>query len=272
MSLHPGWFGLADTASAVRFSFLTVGLWWGLFTLFTLAWVKEKPSSAPPVKNLLRQSFQDLVNTLRQIRALKPLFLFLLAYWCYMDGVDTIVRMAVDYGISIGFKSTDLITALIITQFVGFPAALAFGKLGQKWRVRNAIFLALLVYTGVTAWSMFMDKKWEFYALAAIVGLVQGGIQALSRSYFARMIPHGQEAKFFGFYNMVGKFAVILGPALVGLTGIAVRGALLPPFPTKEQAETISLLASRLSIGSVMIFFIVGGMLLYFAKQPETPP
>ncbi len=268
MTLMPQRFGLADASQAVRFAFLSVALWWGLFTLFLIFWVPEKrlPRRAGAVQ-AVREGWRQLTATFGRIRHLRTVFLFLLAYWFYIDGVDTIIRMAVDYGMSLGFEANDLILALLIVQFVGFPAALAFGKLGQVWGVRRAIFLAIAIYMLVTLWGTMMTQRHEFYVLAVIIGLVQGGIQALSRSYYSRLIPRGQAAEYYGFYNMLGKLAAILGPALMGVVGLIARRALMPPAPSPEQVQQIGQLASRWSIGSVLLLFIVGGILFYFVDE-----
>ena len=271
MTLMPQKFGLPDAAAAVRFSFLSVAVWWGLFTLFTIAWVPEDKSAAKVKRgeSIVTAGIKQLVNTFKKVRHLKTVFLFLLAYWFYIDGVDTIIRMAVDYGLSLGFESNDLIVALLLVQFVGFPAALVFGKLGERWGVRKAIYLAIGIYMCVTIWGTMMTRKEEFYVLAAVIGLVQGGIQALSRSYYSRLIPKNQAAEYYGFYNMLGKFAAIIGPALMGIVGLMVRRMLMPPSPTAEQLISIGQLASRWSIGSILILFIVGVVLFYFVDEEK---
>jgi UMF1 family MFS transporter len=272
MTLSPQRFGLADSAAAVRFSFVTVAVWWGVFTVFTIRWVPEPRSAAalgllPAVAAGVRQ----LRETFRRIRQFKPALLFLAAYWCYIDGVDTIIRMAVDYGLSLGFPSTDLIAALLVVQFVGFPAALVFGRLGHRWGARRAIFLAIAIYMGVTVWGAMMTSRMEFYVMAVIIGLVQGGIQALSRSYYARLIPAGHPAEFFGFYNMLGKFASILGPALMGAVGLLTRQALMPAAPSAEQLILIGQTASRAGILSLLILFALGALLLWRVEDGEAP-
>ncbi len=271
MTLMPQRFGLPDAATAVRFSFLSVALWWGLFTLFTIFWVPEKNvSSAEEIAGgAVAAGFRQFIGTFKKIRHLKVVFLFLLAYWFYIDGVDTIIRMAVDYGLSIGFESSDLIVALLIVQFVGFPSALVFGKLGERWSVRKSIFLAIAIYMGVTIWGTMMTQKMEFYILAIVIGLVQGGIQALSRSYYSRLIPKNQAAEYYGFYNMLGKFAVIFGPVLMGLVGLIVKRILMPPTPTPEQMIAVGQLASRWGIGSILILFVIGGILFYFVDEEK---
>jgi MFS transporter, UMF1 family len=271
MTLMPQKFGLPDAAAAVRVSFLSVAFWWGLFTIFTIAWVPEDKSTAKVKsgESIVTAGIKQLMNTFKKVRHLKTVFLFLLAYWFYIDGVDTIIRMAVDYGLSLGFESNDLIVALLLVQFVGFPAALVFGKLGERWGVRKAIYLAIGIYMCVTIWGTMMTRKEEFYILAAVIGLVQGGIQALSRSYYSRLIPKNQAAEYYGFYNMLGKFAAIIGPALMGIVGLVVRRMLMPPSPTTEQMISIGQIASRWSIGSISILFIVGVVLFYFVDEEK---
>ncbi|MGD2272979.1 MAG: MFS transporter, partial [Desulfobacterales bacterium] len=269
MTLMPQTFGLPDAAAAVRLAFVSVAVWWGAFTCITILWVPEKKSAGQRFysANVIAAGFKQFIDTFRKLRHLKTVFLFLLAYWFYIDGVDTIIRMAVDYGLSLGFDSNDLITALLIVQFVGFPAALVFGKLGQHWGVRKAIYLAIGIYMGITLWGTMMTNKQEFYILAIIIGLVQGGIQALSRSYYSRLIPADKPAEFYGFYNMLGKFAVIIGPALMGAVALIVRRILMPPSPTPEQMVYFGRLASRWSIGSILILFLVGAILFYFVDE-----
>jgi UMF1 family MFS transporter len=200
----------------------------------------------------------QLKETFQEVRHLKTILLFLIAYWLYIDGVDTIVRMAVDYGISIGFQANDLILALLMTQFVGFPSAILFGHLGNKIGAKRAIFIALAVYLFVTLWGAFMQHKNEFYILAFLIGLVQGGIQALSRSFYAGIIPAEKSAEYFGFYNMLGKFAAVLGPVFLGGFGLIVK-----------SLGYSSDIASRVSITSISLLFIAGGLLFYFVDEEK---
>lgn len=258
MFLRPALFGLSDGSQAIRVSFLTVGLWWAAFSLPLLMFVREPANAAARAKSALAGGIRRLAGTLSSLRRHRQAFIFLLAYWCYIDGVDTIIRMAVDYGLSLGFPRSSLIIALLITQFVGFPSALAFGRLGSRIGAKRGIYLALAVYLAVTVWGAFMTRPAEFYVLAAVVGLVQGGIQALSRSFFAGLIPGGRSAEFFGFYNMVGKFAVVLGPALMGGVALALHSAGLA-----------GSLPARFSIASVALFFIVGGIILSMVKAEK---
>ncbi len=260
MTLRPSSFGFADSAQAVRFSFLSAGIWWALFAVPLMMFVREPgaPGRTARGAGMVREGIAQLGQTFREIRHHKVIFLFLAAYWLYIDGVDTIIRMAVDYGLSLGFQAGDLILALLITQFVGFPCALAFGLLGQRIGAKRAILAAIGVYLIVSVWGAFIRSKAEFYALAIVIGFVQGGVQALSRSFYSRIIPEGRSAEYFGFYNMLGKFAAIIGPVLVGLTGLLAR-----------SMGAGGTLASRLSIVSLSVLFLSGGVLLLFVDEDQ---
>ena len=251
MVLAPGSFGLAGEAAAVRTAFLGVALWWAVFALPLALFVPEgRGHGRRSLGSAVRGAFRELAGTFRQIRHLPDTFLFLLAYWFYIDGVDTIMFMAVKYGLDLGFASSSLMVALLITQFVGFPAALVFGRLGTRFGPKPAILGAIGVYALVVLAATQMTRVEHFYALAAAIGLVQGGIQALSRALFASLIPAGQTAELFGFYNMVGKFAAVLGPFLVG---------------------TMAALADdiRLSLLPVLLLFLLGAALLWRVDVPR---
>ncbi len=244
MTLKPQWFGFADQAEAVRVAFLSVALWWFVFAMPLLFGVKEQRGAGGlPLTTAVRQGFRQLIDTFAEVRKYREVWVFLMAYWLYIDGVDTIIHMAVDYGSALGFRSESLITALLLTQFIGFPAAVAFGYIGERWGTLRGIFLGLFVYMGVTLWGYWLQTEWQFYVMACVIGLVQGGVQSLSRAYYARIIPADKASEFFGFYNMMGKFAAILGPLLVawtaGLTG-----------------------DSRLAILSILILFVAGTLML----------
>jgi len=270
MALKPEMFGIPDAAMAVRLAFASVAIWWGAFAAFAFIWIPADPVSVrPPLGKQIAVGWRQLLTTFQKIRQLRTAFLFLLAYWCYIDGVDTIIKMAVDFGMSLGFDFKDLIAALLITQFIGFPSALLFGHLGKHWGVRRSIYLALCIYMLVTLWGATMTHVYEFYVLAAVIGLVQGGVQALSRSYYARFIPHRQSAEFYGFYNMLGKFAAIIGPALMGVTGLLAKRIMLPATPSPEQIEAIGRTATRTSILAVLLLFAAGALLLYFVDEKK---
>ncbi|MDD5401041.1 MAG: MFS transporter [Sulfurimonas sp.] len=244
-------FGLESEAEAIKLSFISVALWWAIFSLPLFLFVKEKKTKNRVTSSLIKDGYLRLRNTFGKTKELKGVLLFLAAYWLYIDGVDTIIRMAVDYGMALGFDSKNLIFALLIVQFVGFPATLLFAKLAQSWDTKKAIFLAIGIYLFITLWAAVMHKVYEFYILAVMIALVQGGIQALSRSYYSRMIPNEHAAEFFGFYNFLGKFAAILGPLLVASVALFTQN-------------------SRASIASVAILFILGAILLYFVDEKKT--
>jgi UMF1 family MFS transporter len=248
MTLQPHWFGLADAAQAVRASFVLVALWWGVFSVPLALRVPEPNAGELAPLRAALGGVRQLGSTLRKVAGLRNVWLFLLAYWLYIDGVDTVIRMAVDYGLSLGLQSKSLMIALLIVQFVGFPAAIAYGRLGSKIGTKRAIALGIGVYIGVTVMASLMRTAAEFYALAVVIGLVQGGVQALSRSLFSRLIPEREAAELFGFYNMLGKFAAILGPVLMGWVAVLTGSA-------------------RLSILSISLLLIAGGGLLLLVRD-----
>lgn len=244
MTLHPEWFGIPGKAVAVRVSFLSVAFWWALFSLPLLFNVHEPrgPRTVPGLA-AVGAGLRQLWGTFNRIRRLREVSLFLLAYWLYIDGVHTVITMAVDYGLSLGFTSDSLIGALLMVQFIGFPAAILFGWIGTRLNTRTGIYIGVGVYALVTIWAYFLTAVWQFYVLAALIGLVQGGVQSLSRSLYARLIPADKSGEYFGFYGMLGKFAAIIGPFLVSFTGL-LSGS------------------SRLGILSLLILFVAGGWLL----------
>jgi UMF1 family MFS transporter len=242
MVLKPGLFGLDGKTAAVQWSFVMVGIWWAVFTLPLMRWVAERP---PPARAgpMLAGALGELAATLRSLKHHRAVWMFLLAYWLYIDGVDTVIRMAVNFGQSMGFPDDSLIVALLIVQFVGFPAAIAFGALGARWGARNAVVLAIAVYAGVTVWAYTLQTVAQFYAMAVVIALVQGGVQSQSRALFAQLIPAERAGEYFGFYNMLGKFAVILGPILVGWAALALGDP-------------------RLSLMVLLVLFVPGALLL----------
>ncbi len=245
MTLHPEWFGLGSAAEAVRWSFLSVALWWAVFTLPLALGVREHAEGARPgVVEAVGAGFRQLGATFHRIRSERMIWLFLLAYFLYIDGVNTVIKMGVDYGLALGFDASALMGALLLTQFVAFPAAIAMGRLGERLGTKNALLGAIGVYALVCLWSMTMKRAADFYLLAAMIGLVMGGIQALSRSMYARMIPKEKSAEYFGFFNMLGKFAAVLGPFLMGWASLATGSA-------------------RASILVIVALFALGGILLY---------
>jgi UMF1 family MFS transporter len=248
MTLQPAWFGLADATQAVQVSFLTVAIWWLVASVPLLLWVEEAPTvDQKPALGAVRAGFQQLMDTARAIGELKPVLIFLCAYWLYIDGVYTIIKLAVDYGIRLGFESSQLVLALLLVQFVAFPSALFFGWAAKYVGVKRGILIALSVYMLTTIWASRIVEVWEFFGLAIVIGLVQGGVQSLSRSLYARIIPADKTGEFFGFYNMLGKFASVLGPVFVGVV------ALLSHNP-------------RLSILAILPLFLIGAAVLTRVK------
>lgn len=249
MVTKPGWFGLADANAAVAFSFLSVSVWWAVFTIPLLRGVKE-PVALHGAKagRAIQEGVAHLLDTLREIKKLKILLLFLIGYWLYIDAVNTVIKVAVFFGGKVlNLPQQDLVLALLLTQFIAFPAALAFGKLGSKIGPRPAILIGLVVYLAsiIYAWR-WLDTSVDFYKLAIAIGLVQGGVQSLSRSLFARMVPRSKAAEFFGFFNMVGKFAAFLGPLFMAGVPLLIAGT-----------------GERDAILSLSILFIAGGFLLW---------
>jgi len=226
-----------------------VAIWWAVFSVPLGMFVHERhEAESPHWLVAAKDGFSQLADTFRHIRQLKQIWLFLLAYFLYIDGVNTVARMAVDYGLSLGFDSSVLITALLMTQFIAFPSALALGWLGERWNAKGVILVCIAVYSLVCVWSSTMQHAGDFYTLAAAIGLVMGGVQALSRSMYARMIPHDQAAEYFGFFNMLGKFAAVLGPALMGVVSVTAGSA-------------------RASILAIVVLFAAGALLLYRVKE-----
>lgn len=248
-TLNPDLFGLNDAAEAVRYSFMLTGIWWALFSLPVLLLVHEQCDVEKVAWHAsAKRGWRQFTDTFAHVRRLRVVMLFLLAYFFYIDGVGTVIRMAVDYGLSLGFSSDVLIKALLLTQFVAFPAAMAWGWIGERIGGKQSIMICIAVYMLVCIWGYGMDSARDFYLLAITIGLVMGGIQALSRSMYARLIPKQQAAEFFGFYNMLGKFAAIMGPMLMGLASLLTGSA-------------------RLSILAILILFAAGGMLIYRVNE-----
>jgi UMF1 family MFS transporter len=238
--------GLASPVDAIRVSFAMVAVWWALFSLPLLLWVEEHPHEQ--TGRALAETFAELAATVRHIVAHRNLLFFLLAYWLYIDGVYTIIKMAVDYGLSQGLSMQHLVQAILLTNFVGFPAALCFGWLGKRIGAQRGLYIAITAYVLVTLAAVFLQTAAEFYVLAVCIGLVQGGVQSLSRSLYARLIPAKKRSEYFGFYNMLGKFSAIIGPVMAGMVALLAG-------------------SQRLAILSIVILF-VGGLILLTRVRP----
>ena len=251
MYLNPGWFGLNSSTDAILYSFLSVAIWWGIFSIPVFKNVKDPfLGERKSLVTISKESIISVISTIREIKKYKSAALFLLSYWLYMDGVDTIVRMATSYGSDIGLSASSMITALILTQFVGFPATLIFGMYADRIGYKRALSIGILIYIFVTIYGSMIDSATGFFILAGVIGLVQGGVQAISRSFFSNLIPQDRSAEFFGFYNLIGKSAVIVGPFLV--SGVA----LLMSEP-------------RYGILSLLILFIPGLILLWLVPEKD---
>ena len=244
MYQYPEMFGIANGTIAIRLSFISVAVWWAIFSIPIIFFVEE-PKIHEPIGSgsAIGAGWRQLIITIHDIKHLHVVGTFLLAYWLYIDGVDTIIKMAVDYGSSLGFSSSSLITALLLVQFIAFPATLGYYWFASKIGIKKAIHVAILAYMIITIFGVFMTEQWHFYTLAIMIACFQGGIQALSRSMYSRIIPKEKSAEFFGFYNMLGKFAAIIGPPLMGYIGLMTGNP-------------------RMGILSLVILFLFGGFIL----------
>ena len=260
---NPAMFGLpsgeglssSQATLPARLAFVSVAVWWAIFAIPVLRKVGEPKRMVEQDESIANVSlgksivtaFTRLAETVRELREYKQAFLAMLAFTIYNDGIQTIIKMASVYGSEIGIQQGDLIKAILLVQFIGIPFAFAFGALAGKVGTKRSIFLGLVVYAGICIFAYNMKTTREFYILAMLVGLVQGGTQALSRSLFARMIPKHKSGEFFGFYSVFEKFGGILGPLLFGIA-LGQSGS------------------SRIAILSVVAFFIVGGAILSFVN------
>lgn len=245
--------GLADPTTVVKTLFVIAALWWALFTIPLILKIPEdRNREHHSVRQLAWQGLVNTKTTLLLIISNRPVLWFLIAYAFYIDGVNTIITMSINYAKTLGFANEDLLVALLIVQITGVPCAILFGWLGQRYGPRRFIFVAIGIYIGVSAYGARLDPTPisvagfaipGIYILAALIGSVQGGIQALSRSFFCNLIPPEHTVAFFGFYSMIGKSAAILGPLLMGLV------ALLTNDP-------------RYGIAAVSVLFVIGGMVL----------
>ena len=240
-------FGLT-MESAMMLAFLIIAAWWVLLTLPLLKtyrqkhFVEQRPS--------VGQAFSRLWNTLKNARTEKKVFLFLLAFFFYIDGVYTIIDMATAYGSALGLDSTGLLLALLVTQIVAFPFAILFGRLAKKHPTEKLISVCIMAYFGIAVFAVFLQSQWQFWTLAVLVGMFQGGIQALSRSYFTRIIPAEQSGEYFGLLDICGKGAAFLGTTIV---------------------STVTKLTNDMSlgVGMIAILFVVGFVLFRMAAKAE---
>ena len=240
--------GIISTATGMRISFVITALWWVAFTIPLIRDVHQTHyKEATP--NLLHDTFAGLLTTLKAIYHDKRLFIFLLAFFFYIDGVHTVIKMSTSYGTDLGIDSTQLVLALLVTQFVAFPSAIAYGRLAEKYGTRRMLLVAVFAYFCIVLFAaFFLRSAVEFWILAICVGLFQGGIQALSRSEYGKLIPTEHANEYYGFFDIFGKYAAVLGTLLVSL---------------------FTQLTGNSSIGvlSIAVLFIVGFVLLW--KMPQ---
>ena len=250
--LQPQTFGFADTAAATKASFVSVAVWWLIFSIPLLRHVPEPPVQLEAGEHaggsVLAAAFGRLGRTFREIRRYKHAFLLFLAMLLYQDGIQTIIRMASVYGAEIGIDQTSQIAAFVMVQFLGIPFSFLFGSLGARIGTKRALFIALAVYTVTSILGYFMTTVTEFFILAGLVATVQGGAQALSRALFSRLIPVSKASEFFGFYAVAERFATVLGP-LVFTLSVALTGS------------------SRFAVLFIIVFFAAGALLLSFVDE-----
>jgi UMF1 family MFS transporter len=245
--LMPATFGIPSTVAAIKLSFVSVAIWWFVFSLPLLRRVPEPPArpgvDGRSAKPTIGAAFSEVLRTFHEMRGYRQAFLMLVAFLLYNDGIQTIIRMATIYGAEIGIDRDARIAAFVLVQFVGVPFSFLFGALAHRIGAKTAIFIALTVYVGISVLGYFMTQAWHFFVLAFLVATVQGGSQALSRSLFARMIPKHKSSEYFGFFSVFEKFAGVAGPALFALS-VSLFGS------------------SRAAVLSVILFFVAGGLVL----------
>ncbi len=240
-----------STTVASKIAFLITALWWGIFAIPMFRNVHQKhyiEREAKPVVN----SFKRLFKTLKEIKKYRALFLFLLAYFFYIDGVGTIISMSTAYGSDLGISPTNLLIVLFVTQVVAAPFAILYGRLAEKFTGKKMLYVGIIVYIIVCIYAYFLETTLDFWILAMLVATSQGGIQALSRAYFAKLVPKQNANEFFGFYNIFGKFASIMGPLLVGVTA-QVTGD------------------SSKGVFSLVVLFVIGIIILTRVPEPKAP-
>ena len=250
MSLYPELFGLSSQAEAIRWSFITVSIWWFIF-LIPLAVTYKEPSAKVVENQVIRNSFKNLVNTFISISQYRNAFIFLIAFFLFIDGVHTVVALAATFALNLGLDSSSVIIALLMVQFIAFPSTLMWAYVGEKYSDKFVINFSILIYILIIIYTLFLSNAMEFYILAAMVGFVQGGIQGSSRGLFAKLIPHDKAGEFFGLFNTFGKAGAFMGPALVGL--------FLALFDNV-----------RISLLPILVLFVLGLIVLYFVKTDET--
>jgi len=242
---------LLPGTTGYRIAFLSVSLWWSLFSLPLFLHVPEPPVTVQVRGRsmAIREGVKRLVDTFREIGRYRNLFLFLIAFWLYNDGVGTIIKLAAIYAAVMQFDPVSIIGALLLTQFVAAPFSVLFARLAKRIGGKGAIGVGLVWYSLITIAAIFMSRQWHFWILAACVGMVQGGVQAISRSTFGLMVPRGKSGEFFGFYDISSKFSGVVGPLLFGIITHST-GSVLPGL-------------------GILLFFFLGGFYLLMKVDVE---
>ena len=248
MSLYPEMFGLSSQADAIRWSFITVSVWWTIFLLPLSITYKDKVVNSS--QRVLKDSFRNFVNTLKSVSKYRNAFIFLIAFFLFIDGVHTVIALASTFAINLGLDTSSIIIALILVQFVAFPSTLMWAFIAEKYGDKLVINITIIIYIILILYSFNLSDGIEFYILAGLIGFIQGGIQGSSRSLFAKLIPSDKAGAFFGLFNTFGKAAAFIGPALIGI------------FLAVFKDTTLMLLP-------LLILFVLGIVVLYFVDTDE---
>ena len=249
MSLYPQLFGLESQAEAIKWSFVTVSVWWSIFLIPLAITYKDKTTKVVK-NNLFLSSFKNIFTTLKSISKYRNAFIFLLAFFLFIDGVHTVMALASTFALNLGLDSSSVIIALLLVQFIAFPSTLMWSYVGEKYSDKFVINFSIFIYIAIIIFTFFLTNATQFYVLAALVGFVQGGIQGSSRGLFAKLIPAEKAGEFFGIFNTFGKAGAFIGPALVGIFLVAFNNV-------------------RISLLPILILFILGLLVLYFVETDE---
>ena len=248
MSLYPEMFGLESQADAIRWSFITVSVWWTIFLLPLSITYKERVVNTS--EKVIRDSFNNFIDTLKSVSKYKNAFIFLIAFFLYIDGVHTVIALASTFALNLGLDTSSIIIALILVQFVAFPSTLMWSLVAEKYGDKIVINITIIIYIILILYSLNLSNGFEFYTLAGLIGFIQGGIQGSSRSLFAKLIPSDKAGAFFGLFNTFGKAAAFIGPALIGLFLVIFKDTSLMLLP-------------------LLVLFVMGIIVLYFVNTDE---
>ena len=248
MSLYPEMFGLESQADAIRWSFITVSVWWTIFLLPLSITYKERVVNTS--EKVIKDSFNNFIDTLKSVSKYKNAFIFLIAFFLYIDGVHTVIALASTFALNLGLDTSSIIIALILVQFVAFPSTLMWSFVAEKYGDKIVINITIVIYIILILYSLNLSNGVEFYTLAGLIGFIQGGIQGSSRSLFAKLIPTDKAGAFFGLFNTFGKAAAFIGPALIGIFLVIFKDTSLMLLP-------------------LLILFLLGIIVLYFVKTDE---